>query len=310
MIGVIVASAILSAGVGEGAAETLAKAAEKLAAAESYTFQVTTKSEGGGFQGGVAGGRGPGGGGGAPPGADLPVVGRFAKAKPLHLKRGGDEIFKAGTTSVYKAEDGTWKTVERPSADRAGFGRRRGGDDEGGAGDGGQGEPGEGRRGGRRGGNEGGGDDAGRPRRGGGGPGGQMGPYMLTSTLVPSQILNDVAKKVTDVTSETKDGLTIFSGKLTTDAARELSGSGSRGRGGPGAAGAGGGGNSETTGTFKVTTDASGQIVKIELVSTSKFSFGEDREFEVTRHTSMDISDVGKTTFEIPKDAESQLKMM
>jgi hypothetical protein len=300
MFTLMCSSLVLCAGIGAGdGAADLAKACEKLASAENYSFKVTSKTEGsGGF---------------TPPGSDEPIAGEYQKSHPIHLKRGSDEIYRDKDQAVFK--DGSeWKTLERPTFGGPRGGGRRGGDgggaggDEGGAGGGG----GEGSGGGDR---EGGGRSG---RRGAGGPGGpQMGAFALNSTPVPGQIVNDVSKKVADVTTETKDGKTVYVAKLTPEGARDLSGGpggpptrGRRDGGSGGGAGEGGGRAPEASGTLRITASADGQIEKIELDTKSKFSFGQDREFERHRTTTIELSNVGSTKVDVPKDADSKLHSM
>src|SRR5687768_7902244 len=109
MLQAIVVSVLAPFVLDAEAAQKLAAAAEKLVAAESYKFQVTTKSEGGGFQGG-----------GSPPGGDEPVTGAYQKSQPVHLSRGSTEVFRSDSTSLYKGEDGKWQKVDPQAA----FGRR------------------------------------------------------------------------------------------------------------------------------------------------------------------------------------------
>lgn len=299
MLSVIALGFVLNAGVGvnDGAADQLAKACEKLGSTESYTFKVTTKSEGGT-------------GGFTPPDADEPVNGEFQKSHPIHLKRGTTEIYREKDQSVFKTAEGEWKTLERGMMGGPGGGRAgRRPDGDGGAGGAGGGGNEGGGGGGKEGGDEGGGgaggnrggDRGGRGR----GPNPQMSAFMLNGTQIPHQILGDIRKKVEDVTTETKDGKTIFSAKLTKEGALALSGSSGSFRGGRD----GGGTPPEASGTLRVTTDASGAIEKIEIDSKTKFTFGE-REVERTRHSTMDLSNIDKTKVDVPKDVESKIHSM
>jgi hypothetical protein len=339
MLQVIVASILASAVVDADAVQKLAAAAEKLVAAESYKFEVTTKSEGGGFPGG----------GGPPSGSEDPVKGTFQKTQPVYLTRGSTEVFRSDSTSLFKGSDGKWQKIDPQSA----FGGRRGGNRPPGGDDGGGGESGDGGGGRRRnrggadggagggdaggGGESGGGGEAGgggrrrnRDGAGGGdgddatpgnagggegrrgGRGGTPNPAMaaisVNSTPIPHTILLDIAKKVESVMAEKSGTKTLYVGKLTTAAALEASGSG---MGGPGS-GRGGNNNTppEASGTVRVLADANGVIEKIEIDSKTKFSFGEGREFERVRKTTIAVSDIGKTKVTVPKEVTEQLKML
>jgi hypothetical protein len=318
MLQVMVVSALASVAFDAEAVKNLSAAAEKLVQAESYTFEVVTQSEGGGGF--------PGGGG--PPGSDEPVKGAYQKAQPVHLKRGSTEVYRGDGTSLYKGEDGKWQKVSQPT--RGDFGGRRGGDrPPGGGGDDAGPEGGRRRgRGGDAGGDEGGaggaggeGGEGGDPgaeggrRRGRGGEGGEGGEaggrrgrgpsagfaaFSVSSTPVPHAMLLDIGKKVESVMAEKSGQKTLYVGKLTPAAALELSG-GSSGRGGN---------PPEATGTIRITTDSAGAIEKIELDSRTKFTFGEGREFERTRKTTITVSGLGKTKVDVPKEVTEQLKML
>lgn len=326
MLEIIVASVLASVAVDADAVQKLSAAAEKLVAAESYRFEVTTKSEGGGFPGG----------GGPPQGSEDPVVGAYQKSQPVHLKRGSTEVYRADSTSLYKGADGKWQKVNpqggfgrqrggnRPpgggeggTGDEAGGGRRRNRDGgEAGGGEGGDAGTGEGQGGGDRRRNrdgQGGGDDAaggergGDGRRGGRAPNPQFAAFSVNSTPVPHAILLDVAKKVESVMAEKSGTKMLYVGKLTPAAALEASGSGMSGGGRGGNAG---GTPPEATGTLRVTTDANGVIEKIEIDSRTKFDFGEGREFERVRKTTIAVSDIGKAKVDVPKEVTEQLKML
>jgi hypothetical protein len=280
MITIILAGALLAAGAGEGGAEQLQKAAEKLTSAESYTFRVTTKSEGA-----------PGGMTMAPPDADEPVTGEFQKSQPVHLKRGSNELFRLENHSVFKSGEGDWKPLDRPMGGRMGGGeggRQRRPDSAGN-------EPGEGGE------NEGGGE----PPRRRAGPNPLMAGFMLNSTPIPHRILTDIQKKVESVTTETKDGKTVFVAKLNAEGAQELNSA----RSGPWGQGRQGGGKPpENSGSIRVTTAASGEIEKIEIDSNTKFHGRDGQEFERNRKTTIEISNLGKTKVEVPKEAQAKLK--
>jgi hypothetical protein len=278
MLHVILAGLILSSGAGDGAVDSLVRAAEKLAAAESYTFQVTTRFEGGG---------GPGFEGGLPTEGGDPVIGRYETAQPIHLVRGSLEIFRSESRSVYKTAGGEWSVLERPGGGREGG--RRGRRSEGEAG--GSNEPG-------------GDDDGGGRRRRGPGGNPMMSAISVNSTPVPHPVLADLRKRVEDVSSESKDGKTLFAGRLTKAAAREM------GSGGPGAwmrGRRGDGREPEVTGVLRVTTGGDGMIERIEFESTSKFSLDDEREIERTRKTTIEVSNVNKTRLEVPKEVRAML---
>ncbi len=303
MLHVIVAGALLSLSGGDGAIDGLAKSTESIVTTESYTFRVTTKSEGDAF---------PGTGDGAPAGADEPVVGEFQKSHPIHLKRGSQEVYRTESETLYKGADGKWQTLDRRMGSRRG-GSRGGRGEGGGSGSGSPGGAEGGGAGGEGGDAAGGGQDDGngspggaRGRRGRAG-GDEMAASMLSATAVPHRFLADIRSKVEDVTAEPKDGKTVYSGKLTKTGAQELGGGGAgswrRNRDS-------GGKEPEFSGTFRVITDAAGQIERIEIDSKSKFFFGDEREVERSRKTTIEISNVGKTHLEVPKDVETKLKSM
>ena len=94
---------ILAVGfLAQGDARTeLAQLAAKAAKAESYTFQVSTREEGGFGRGGDA------------DAAQLPLTGHYRKDQPLHLRHGEQQAFRQGEHLVYLAAEGEWKPFDR-----------------------------------------------------------------------------------------------------------------------------------------------------------------------------------------------------
>ena len=118
----------------------------------------------------------------------------------------------------------------------------------------------------------------------------------LQTILLPHAVLADFASKVDGVTSETEDGKTVYRGKLSATGADEFSGAellrefASRfGAGNPELA---------ISGTYAVhVVDGKVSEVHFETALSGDFS---GREFERTRQTTLRVSSVGETEFEVP----------
>jgi len=296
MLTLLTVSALLSLPVSMGTADdtpALAEACKKLASAENYTFTFESENTGGQARRGR--------GGEEPPAANTPTEGMYQKGSPVYLKRGDTVVYRSDEQMVYKNADGKWEVFD-PQSMRGGFGRRGGqggGDDT--ADHSGGGNPDRPRRGGPGGHDRRqGGQDRGQAR---GARGAMMGVFAMRTVQLPSELVEKIDTKVTDVTKEEKDGKTIYSGKLTEDAARAL-GSMGGGRFGGGRRGGGGGDapQFDTKGTIQVTV-ANGQVEAIQLDTTVSGSFG-DRNFERTSKSTIHVSKIGETKYEVPKEVQ------
>lgn len=284
-----------------GAAATksaLADACKALAEAKSYAFHLKTESTGGGFGGG-RGGRADGGGGGGGPRPPVEMDGRYQEGQPMQLQQGELTAFLNGDILVFKNPEGVFEKFDRDAM--RGRGGRGGGPLVEPEGKPAEGTPPAGQAGGTppaappAAGSGEPSAEGGRPPRGGPG-GGMMGLMNLTRALPPHRLVKDMDGKVKDVVKSERDGKVVYQGALTDEAARQLAGAGGRG-------GRGGDGPERTSsGTFEVVVGAGGAVESILLSTKTSMDFG-DRVVEQERKSTYQVSDVGKTSVEVPADA-------
>ena len=309
MLGWVVATALLGGGEGE-VGEELKQICAQFQKVENYTFSTKTESSGGGF----------GRGGGEP---EAPWVGQFIQDTPIHFSQGELEAYLDDGQLIYKSEQDGWATFDAEAmrgGRGGGGGRGRGGDAGGGdagGGDAGGGDAG-GARGGRRRGGQGagggageGGDDAGpggrRERRepeGGNSSARQL--RGLSRVKLPHDLLSGFDAKVNEVVRAEADGKVTYSGKLTEDGVRAMSSFG--GRGGRGGRDGGGGPDFKYSGTFELSMGAEGQLEQLVFNTTVAGSFG-DRDFERSTKQTIQLSEIGKTEFEVPAEALSKFEL-
>ena len=95
---------------------------------------------------------------------------------------------------------------------------------------------------------------------------------MLRGVQTPHTALQGIEKKLEDVKAADENGMHVFTGKLTADAAKEMAGRMMRGRGGE---------EPKVSGNVKFWIDAGGQVTKYEVTTTTEG--GQGREFKTTR---------------------------
>jgi hypothetical protein len=269
---------------------------QQLMKAESYSFQVVQKDEGG--MSGMRMGRG--GREGAQGGTTEPtkVAGKYQKGKPFHIKSGKLEAYRLEDATVYKEGEGKWQLYDRQAMMR-GF-QRRGGQGGERAERGGRGEGGErGERGGR------GGEEGERGERGGADQFANMRAVMsLGRVTLPHETIKKVFEKVKDIKCEEKDKKVVFNCTLTKEGADALSTSSRFGRM-RGGRGGEGGPTFENSGTIQLIATAEGKIEKIEINTQMKGSF-RDQDFERKSAITIVLSELGKIKLEVPEEALSK----
>ena len=97
---------------------------------------------------------------------------------------------------------------------------------------------------------------------------------MLRGVQTPHAALMGIEKKVEDLKMTDENGVHVYNGKLTADAAKEMMGRGMRGRGGDA--------EPKVSGTAKFWVDAAGQLTKYEVTTVAEGGQA-GREFKTTR---------------------------
>ncbi|KAA3611497.1 MAG: hypothetical protein DWQ01_05240 [Planctomycetota bacterium] len=273
---------------GDDPQKELAQMCQKVAKAESLRFTATTTTE-------MSGLERPGAGGGSSGSTPQTVEGQYIQGQPLHLKSDKLEAYRKDSALVFRQGDGQWSYFERTR-------RFSGPPPEGGSGGPPRGE-GERERPPR---GEGGAED--RPPRGeGGGPpeGGQRAQFgnrrsamrvafQLQSVATPGKLLSGMGAHAQNVRKSEQDGKLVFQGELTKAGveALERQGGNRRSQGGP---------DFQRSGQFTISANAEGRIEKIEVITKMEGEF-RGRSIKRTRHTVMDVRDVGQVEFEIPEE--------
>ncbi len=294
-----------------------------LTKAESYSFEVVVETEGGGF-----GRRGRGG-----PREPSRTIGKYEKDNPFFVKSGSVEAFRLEEMMVYRESEGEWKFFDREELMNSFRNRRNRGEGEG------QGT----RRGGgpseqdmierfdtdgdgvlsdeeraaareaiekeraaerakrsESGAVEGG--EGARNERGRGRSGGMRALMGLNRVDLPHETVKKIAGQLTDIARTEAEGKVSYKGTLTAEGARALVAGGmtfgSRG---------GFGGEApafEYSGDVAVVVAAGGAVEKIVITTRTSGEF-MDRAFEMTRKTTLRVSDLGKVEVEVPEEALS-----
>ena len=288
-----------------GEKEDLVAAAQKLADAGNYSWTTTTEGGGGGGGGGAAMGAGGASGKTQPDGLTMLV---------LDLRDNQARVIMKGDKAAVETPDEGWQAVS--AADAGGRDRRDG--------------PRDPNRDPNAAGGAGGGPGA------GGAPGDGPNPVRMVANMVrtyqpPAAQALHLATKAQDVVKQ-PDG--SYTGTLSEDGARALmqrrvgrrmadgQGGAGAGAGGAGAAGGapgadraprggGGGGGGpdvkEPKATVTFWTDNAGQLTKFQFNVQGKMTTRDGEEREINRTTTVEFSDVGTTTIEVPEEAKAKL---
>ncbi len=136
-----------------------------------------------------------------------------------------------------------------------------------------------------------------------------MSLFPLSRATAPHSSFEGFGGKSEEVVKKAgAEGVAVFSGKLTEDAAAAFSESrnfagrrGGFGGGRGGAGGQGGGPQIETNASFEIHTQA-GSLTKAVITITRSGTFGEN-SFEFTTTRTLTFSKVGETKYEVPEDA-------
>lgn len=251
--------------------------------AQSYTFEVQTAEEGGGF-GRRGGSQGPA----------APLAGRYQKGKPVWLQSGDSLGFRAGEHLVYQDADGTWKALD-PRA----VGRGRGGfGDEGRPAPGAEGQPSPDAPAGAE-------DDPQAANRRA-----AMNRMLLLRAPLPHALLADLDTGATEVSCEAAEGRKTFRGQLSPEAAAKfatggLTMGGRAGRGAP-PEGAPAGPVMENSGSFVLVVSEAGVVESLSIETVTRGTF-RDQEFERKRTTDVKVAAVNSTEVEVPAEAAAAL---
>ncbi|MBI2932234.1 MAG: hypothetical protein HYY16_11330 [Planctomycetes bacterium] len=138
-------------------------------------------------------------------------------------------------------------------------------------------------------------DGEGRGRRGRG--------DFLARLSPPHETFRDIEKNFTKVTKSTEGDLTAYSGELTADGAAKLSGRGNFGRAG----GRDGDTPRKSDGTAKIYVNGDGDIVKVVVNTSTKFSRADGEETEIKSERTIEISNRGNADFQVPDEAKKIL---
>ena len=239
---------------------------KSLVSAQSYAFEMVTKSEGGGF-----GRRRPGGEEAREP---TKISGKFQKGQPFHVKSGTVEAYRLEEDTVYRQGEEGWQFFD-PEAMRSAF--RRGGERSGEReaprpqseeeilknydkdGDGKLNEEEQAEADKAR--------EEERPRRTEGdrrgGFSGMREIFMLTRLDSPHSTIEKILDKVTDLKREAGEEKNVYSGTLTKEGAQALMGGMMR----FGRRGGDEGPSFDYAGSIRLTTDASGKLQQIEYTT-------------------------------------------
>jgi hypothetical protein len=244
---------------GGSPSEDLGTAINKTIANHNYAFEMKVNREGG---------RG---------GAEMPpITGEVSGDGPVHFVAGEMQAYKEGDKIVYQ-EGGTWKLLERSPWE--GGGRAAGAAGAGGGQEGGEG------------GGAAGGGGGGRGR----GPGGFSPAMMLRGVQTPHVALQGIEKKLEDVKVTDENGMHVYTGKLTADAAKEMAGRMMRGRGGE---------EPKVSGNLKLWVDAGGQVTKYEVTTVAEAGQA-GREFKTTRLVT--LKNAGDSKQVVPEEVKKLL---
>jgi len=125
---------------------------------------------------------------------------------------------------------------------------------------------------------------------------GQREVMAMKNIRLPHEELSGFDSKVKDVKSEKDGETTVYSGSLTDEAAKEIGAVGRKG------------GQMTYSGSAKLWVDASGVLVKYELVIGTKGKIKE-KEIDVTTTRTVELSGIGSTAKpEVPEDAKKRLE--
>lgn len=112
----------------------------------------------------------------------------------------------------------------------------------------------------------------------------------------PGDELAGIEKKLKSVARTCEGDLSVYSGELTDEAARDL------------LWGAGRGKNPAAAGSVKVFVNAQGRIVKYQIDGSLKITKKDGQDVEVKISKTVEISNEGSTKVEIPEEAKKALE--
>lgn len=119
---------------------------------------------------------------------------------------------------------------------------------------------------------------------------------LVKSIKLPGEELAGIEKKLKSVAKAADGDLTVYSGDLTDEAARDMLSAGRRGK------------NPTAGGSMKIFVDAQGRIVKYQLEGSIKTTNKDGRDVEVKYSKTVELSNAGSTKVEIPEEAKKALE--